>query len=55
MSVGFLGIQFGWGRQMATMSAIYEYLGAKPDKVSMLWLAASVAPLRCTEGITDVP
>ena len=25
MSFGFLGIQFGWGLQMANMSAIYEY------------------------------
>ena len=33
MSFGFLGIQFGWGLQMANMSAIYEYLGAtrRPD------------------------
>ena len=30
MSFGFLGIQFGWGLQMANMSAIYEYLGAMP-------------------------
>ena len=29
MSLGFLGIQFGWGLQMANMSAIYEYLHAK--------------------------
>ena len=29
MSFGFLGIQFGWGLQMANMSAIYEYLGAQ--------------------------
>ncbi|MBZ5689224.1 MAG: MFS transporter, partial [Acidobacteriia bacterium] len=28
MSFGFFGIQFGWGLQMANMSAIYEYLGA---------------------------
>ena len=28
MSFGFLGIQFGWGLQMANMSAIYRYLGA---------------------------
>jgi hypothetical protein len=31
MSFGFLGIQFGWGLQMANMSAIYEYLGARAD------------------------
>ena len=29
----FLGIQFGWGLQMANMSAIYEYLGAKADQI----------------------
>ena len=29
MSFGFLGIQFGWGLQMANMSAIYRYLGAE--------------------------
>lgn len=45
MSFGFLGIQFGWGLQMANMSAIYEYLGAKPDEVPMLWLAAPLTGL----------
>jgi maltose/moltooligosaccharide transporter len=40
MSFGFFGIQFGWGLQMANMSAIYEYLGASPDQIPMLWLAA---------------
>src|SRR4029453_8158607 len=39
MSFGFLGIQFGWGLQMANMSAIYEYLGARPDQIPLLWLA----------------
>ncbi len=29
MSFGFLGIQFGWGLQLANMSAIYTYLGAE--------------------------
>ena len=33
MSFGFLGIQFGWGLQMANMSAIYEYLGASADQI----------------------
>jgi maltose/moltooligosaccharide transporter len=42
MSFGFLGIQFGWGLQMANMSAIYGYLGANPDQLSILWLAAPV-------------
>jgi maltose/moltooligosaccharide transporter len=45
MSFGFLGIQFGWGLQMANMSAIYEYLGARPDQIPMLWLAAPLTGL----------
>jgi maltose/moltooligosaccharide transporter len=36
MSFGFLGIQFGWGLQMANMSAIYEYLGARADQIPIL-------------------
>ena len=42
MSFGFLGIQFGWGLQMANMSAIYKYLGADDNKLAILWLAAPV-------------
>lgn len=45
MSFGFLGIQFGWALQMANMGAIYEYLGAKPDKIPMLFLAAPLTGL----------
>lgn len=45
MSFGFLGIQFGWGLQMANMSPIYEYLGAKPEEIPMLWLAAPLTGL----------
>ena len=45
MSFGFLGIQFGWGLQMANMSAIYEYLGARPDQIPILWLAAPLTGL----------
>ena len=45
MSFGFLGIQIGWGLQMGNMSAIYEYLGAEPDKIPMLWLAAPLTGL----------
>jgi MFS family permease len=45
MCFGFFGIQFGWGLQMANMSAIYEYLGAKPDQIPMLWLAAPLTGL----------
>jgi maltose/moltooligosaccharide transporter len=40
MSFGFLGIQFGWGLQMANMSPIYKYLGAADDQIGRLWLAA---------------
>jgi maltose/moltooligosaccharide transporter len=40
MSFGFLGIQFGWGLQLANMSSIYTYLGADSDKLAVLWLAA---------------
>jgi maltose/moltooligosaccharide transporter len=45
MSFGFLGIQFGWGLQLANMSGIYTYLGAKPDDIPLLWLAGPVTGL----------
>lgn len=45
MSFGFLGIQFGWGLQMANMSPIYEYLGARADQLAYLWLAAPITGL----------
>ncbi|MFQ3589420.1 MAG: MFS transporter [Chloracidobacterium sp.] len=45
MNFGFLGIQFGWGLQMANMSAIYEKLGAQPDEIPLLWLAAPMTGL----------
>ena len=45
MSFGFLGIQFGWGLQLANMSGIYTYLGAKPEDVPILWLAGPVTGL----------
>ena len=45
MSFGFLGIQFGWGLQLANMSAVYERLGARPDQVPLLWLAAPMTGL----------
>jgi maltose/moltooligosaccharide transporter len=45
MSFGFLGIQFGWALQMANMSAIYEYLGAEPENIPLLWLAAPLTGL----------
>ncbi len=45
MSFGFFGIQFGWGLQLANMSAVYERLGARPDQVPLLWLAAPMTGL----------
>ncbi len=45
MSFGFLGIQFGWNLQLSNMSAIYEYLGAHPDQIPFLWLAAPLTGL----------
>src|SRR5258705_9121816 len=45
MSFGFLGLQFGWGLQLANMPAVYEKLGARPDQVPVLWLAAPLTGL----------
>ena len=45
MSFGFFGIQFGWGLQMANMSSIYQYLGAKESDIAFLWLAAPLTGL----------
>ena len=45
MSFGFFGIQFGWGLQMANMSAIYQYLGADESEIAFLWLAAPLTGL----------
>ncbi len=45
MSFGFFGIQFGWGLQMANMSAIYQYLGAGESDIAFLWLAAPLTGL----------
>lgn len=43
MCFGFLGIQFGWGLQMANMSFIFEKLGA--TQIALLWLAAPLTGL----------
>ncbi len=45
MSFGFLGIQFGWGLQMANMSPIYKYLGAEESQLPYLWLAGPLTGL----------
>jgi maltose/moltooligosaccharide transporter len=45
MSFGFLGIQFGWGLQMANMSPIYKILGADEGALPLLWLAGPLTGL----------
>src|SRR6185436_3997888 len=45
MSVGFFGIQFGWDLQRANMGRIYENLGANPDQIPILFLAAPLTGL----------
>jgi maltose/moltooligosaccharide transporter len=45
MSIGFFGIQFGWDLQRANMGRIYEGLGAHPDQVPLLFLAAPLTGL----------
>jgi len=45
MSVGFFGIQFGWDLQRANMGRIYENLGAEPDQVPLLFIAAPLTGL----------
>lgn len=45
MSFGFMGIQFGWGLQLANMSGIYAQLGADADKIPFLWLAGPMTGL----------
>ena len=45
MSFGFLGIQFGMGLQMANMSAIFTFLDAKEEQLSLLWIAAPLTGL----------
>lgn len=45
MSFGFLGIQFGFALQNANTSRIFSTLGAHPDELAILWLAAPVTGL----------
>ncbi|QGZ39431.1 maltose/moltooligosaccharide transporter [Pseudoduganella flava] len=45
MSFGFFGIQFGFALQNANISRIYSTLGANPDQLPFLWLAAPVTGL----------
>ena len=45
MSIGFMGIQFGWSLQMSNMGPIYEYLSASPEEIPLLFLAAPLTGL----------
>jgi len=45
MSVGFFGIQFGFGLQNANVSRIFQTLGADVDRIPILWIAAPVTGL----------
>src|SRR5438045_4287315 len=45
MSFGFLGIQCGWGLQLANMSPIYKYLHAEESSLPYLWLAGPITGL----------
>lgn len=45
MSFGFFGIQFGFALQNANTSYIFSSLGASPDELPILWIAAPVTGL----------
>lgn len=45
MCFGFLGIQFGFALQNASMSRIFQTLGAEVDQIPMLWIAAPLTGL----------
>ncbi|MBI4347648.1 MAG: MFS transporter [Elusimicrobia bacterium] len=45
MSLGFFGIQHAFEIQFARMSSIYEKLGAQPEQIPLLWLAAPATGL----------
>lgn len=45
MSFGFLGIQFGFALQGGYMSRIFQTLGASPDEIPGLWIAAPLTGL----------
>ncbi|MCU6496800.1 MFS transporter [Rugamonas sp. A1-17] len=45
MSLGFLGIQFGFALQNANVSRIFSTLGANPDDLPLFWLAPPVTGL----------
>lgn len=45
MSFGFLGIQFGFALQGTSMTRIFQTLGAAPDDIPLLWIAAPLTGL----------
>ena len=45
MNFGFFGIQYSFGLQQGSMSPIYSYLGADPQKLAFLWMAGPVTGL----------
>lgn len=45
MNAGFFGLQFSFGLEQNSMSAIYDYLGADPARLPYLWLAGPIAGL----------
>ena len=45
LSVGLLGMQFGWSLQTGRLDAIYVSFGAKGDQFPLLWVAAPLAGL----------
>jgi maltose/moltooligosaccharide transporter len=45
MSFGFFGIQFGFALQNANVSRIFQTLGANPDEIPILWVAAPLTGL----------
>ena len=45
MSVGFMGIQFGFGLQNANVSRIFQSLGADIESIPILWIAAPITGL----------
>jgi maltose/moltooligosaccharide transporter len=45
MSFGFLGIQFGFALQGGYMSRIFQSLGASPEEIPGLWIAAPLTGL----------
>lgn len=45
MSVGFMGIQFGFGLQNANANRIFQTLGANIVDFPMLWIAGPLTGL----------